>query len=415
MALRGSELRESMRKLSKFLTSQKGLLDEGDYNTVLKTHAENLKSQIGGCKTLDADEATAICDVINGMPFTPGVKKTLHKQVSDRLLQADNKQVSPMAKMQDVRSFGKYYSETDRRTMRDQTISSATKLDILSTRCLAVGLFYPNEQAFGRVLASAVAAGLCTESVDQFYEYLQDFKKALKKKRKGMCCVSRFQTLPEDPSDLPEELRAEAYGEETILPVEELKINQVLSQLVNLRSSSKRVTAQPRGAESSQLQWAGSSQGAPSMDMLVSAIGMVMERHRDQKQRGHAGSSSDIPLQFNKKTVPPKKKPLMIAAKPESENEDEDENEEPEAPAEDEAQILPEEEAPVKTKKRPLLALPDITAAEQAEWLKKPSTKTTPEAPHLGADPLNLGPMIGMNLSPFVSEPYIGPIMLQEP
>ena len=137
----------------------------------------------------------------------------------------------------------------------------------------------------------------------------------------------------------------------------------------------RRVAAQAKGAES------------PSMDMLVSAIGMVMDRNHDQKQRGHAGSSNDIPLHLTKKTVPPQK-----AAH------DSNVIEEPEASAEDEAQILPKEEAPMKTKKRPLLALPDITAAEQADWLKKPSTITTAEAPHLGADPLNFGPMVGSEL-----------------
>ena len=391
-AMRAAELQGNVRKLATFLESQRDGLEETEWQNLLKTHADSVENQLQALKVLDAEEATELCSSIQGTPFLPETKKRLKKIVSDTLLKIQNAPKTPMEKMQTVSFFGGYLTQKDREVLGDPSESNARKLDILTSRCLTVGLHYPTEQSYGNVLACAVVAGLATTSPQHFYDHLQEFKKSLKRRRAGSSLTRYVKQWPEDPKRLPEDLRQAATAE-PLAPVSETDVTQVLNCIGDLRSSSKRVA--PKETKMLQLAPSSSSRARPDMEAMMNMMQMMWQR-----AQGSARSSEELPLQFNTRRQPQNKpKPLKDAGPAqvhqptEAEEDDLDDRAgEPEEPllgvAEpEEPPAEPHEAAPKKTSpaaakvaKAPLLALPNISAAEQSQWLAKESKKSTPKA-----------------------------------
>ena len=81
------------------------------------------------------------------------------------------------------------------------------KVDLLVNRLVKVGLMWPNPETVGRIVATAMAAGLPAEDHAEFYDRVTKLTKQLHKQREGVSPAVMLQKYPDTVQQLPAKCR----------------------------------------------------------------------------------------------------------------------------------------------------------------------------------------------------------------
>ena len=268
------KLQSTMQQLGEFLLQQKDTVPADVYQNMVKAHVETIKGNIKKLPQISPAEATSLSGCLRSGPWQDEQKTEISMLLSEKLASGSVSD-SGQPKTQDCLHFGAFLSKEDRGVLKEASNSESQKLDQVAARCWKIGLFLPNESTKGRIVTSAVAAGLQVDSPQGFYEALKTFKRIMKKKREMVPgrTVFELSTYPDGPQHLPDRLK-ESY---TTDPAEGLSMEEMMrmSRVQTLRKSSKALqsslaVAVPQSSSSTG-QFGGLLQG-DQMQMLVGCL-----------------------------------------------------------------------------------------------------------------------------------------------
>ena len=268
------KLQSTIQQLGEFLKVQKNSVPADTYQGMINAHVETIKGNISKLAQLSPEEATSLSTCLRSGPWQDHHKTEISMLLSQKLANSSVAEAG-QSKTQDCLHFGAFLSKGDRDVLKEASNSESQKLDQLAARCWKIGLFLPNESTKGRIVTSAVAAGLQVDSPQGFYEALKTFKRIMKKKREMTPgrTVFELSTYPDGPQHLPDRLK-ESY---TTDPVEGLSMEEMMrmSRVQTLRKSSKALqnslaVAVPQSSSSTG-QFGGLLQG-DQMQMLVGCL-----------------------------------------------------------------------------------------------------------------------------------------------
>ena len=282
----GDQLVLMMRQLSTFLVQQRGVVDEGTWLGMLKSHKETCSNAITKIAGLTPAAATEVSAAISAGPWS------VEQKAEDQLSSPTKGAARPQ---QGCAKFGAFLSRQDREVLRDPTKSEAQKLEQLATRCLKIGLVLPTESAKGGILCCGVAAGLVLETPQAFYEALGSFKKILKRRGQQMPRTIHLTMYPDSPELLPEDLKS-SYAHD---PAEPLTTDDMLSvkSIQTLRGNAKALVAS-KGSQASGSRamvpatssnpLSGLTTGGDPMTMLCSGLMNMFQSHFLAQNEGAA-------------------------------------------------------------------------------------------------------------------------------
>ena len=228
------DLLKEITQIGEFLRAQREVLPAETWSQMNSNHVSAIHTRIGSLASLTALDATQMVEGIRTAHFMSEDKAAFCSAVSARLTELETSPKKSRKENQTCAGFYNFLSRQDRDVLKDPTASQTTKLTQLCGRCCRIGLMWPSEQSVGRILSSAVAAGL--QSVDSeasFLNAVQEFKKMLRKQRDKTPVAQWIQTYPDDPSSLPPVL-ADTYQADPASPVQVADVMAV-ERLVTLR------------------------------------------------------------------------------------------------------------------------------------------------------------------------------------
>ena len=398
------DLCQDLLELSGFLQGQRQVMNDAAFDVACSSPAENVKRRIDGLRSLETKDGTELLKAVNGLPFQAPVKQDISEAVNQVLLRAPTPKGSHRP-LQECSTFGSFLTKKDREILGDVETMDVDKLDRLAIRAISVGLVYPSEQTFGHLVAVGLAAGLQGRNHQEFMEHVIKLKAKLKHKREPFKFDPYDRSFPASPKQLPARIFEKAYGEDEL--AEEIPVG-VMRQLMNdvgaLRKNHKKI----KGPSPALVPSSSASSQNP-MEQGFRMMHMMFDYMRQQhEEQGSGGVHFTFPEKKKAKTskaLPapggsePERNPPHLALGDESSQP----AQVPPAPASAKQDMAPKslehtEGAGVSEGKRPLLALPDVSPAEQAKWLAeekpgkpakakaKPGTAAKAKAKEAGTD-----------------------------
>ena len=245
----------------------------------------------------DAQEQQVVtwCQRLGGMVMTPGLAVELATQIAagpwtnaqrDRLNQAVNSVLvrngqNTRRGLQACGNFKAYLSAGDLSALESSETSYLAKVDVITSRMLRIGLHCPAETCLGAIVSMVHHQS----SDDELKTMLEDYKKALKNKKKvaPKPAVHLLQ-YPVDPHDLPKELLASGWDQAD--PAARVNVGpDDLRPLGPLRHHNKRL-AKNRVPDLAMASGSGAAGGVQGMlmNMMMQQQQMFMQCMTGQGQ-----------------------------------------------------------------------------------------------------------------------------------
>jgi hypothetical protein len=294
-----------------FIAAQQALVGETGAASLVSGQCESFCRRVTMLPSLDAIDATKLCRVIEGGPWSGDQKTQLAGMVGARMMQTAP-QKGVRRKNQSCMTFERYLSTADVEIIVSAENTLQTKLHCIVDRCIRIGLDLPSEATCGHIIGILVAAGApeLRAQTSKTHECLTDFKKLLKRKFKGAAGEVAVTVFPNTPSELPEVRFASAYGSDAEAPCAQGSLDLAAApRTMALRRSSAQL--RPTFSEASMpanlQQPAMEQQMAPLMAMMAQMVQMV------QMARGSSsGHEAGLQLFRPQQRREPAQSPLAI-------------------------------------------------------------------------------------------------------
>ena len=208
------ELIKEIRQIGDFLKVQKDILPEPTWKEMSANHVAAIQSRIATAASLTAEEATEMVETVRLSHFLDAAKAKFCESISQRLTELQASPRKPKRDTQVCDHVHRFLSEGDRRVLADASASQTAKLSQVVSRCAHIGLLWPAENTVGKIICTAIAAGI--DSVDSepaFLNMVQDFKRMIRKKRDKLVLPQHLVVYPDDVSSLPPVFRVSYEGD----------------------------------------------------------------------------------------------------------------------------------------------------------------------------------------------------------
>ena len=163
-------------------------------------------------------QATAIGAAINGGPWTPDQRKSLHEVVNE-LLASSSTQPTRRG-MQRLSRFENFQSKPEWQSIRNKLVARQARIAQVAARLWSLGCTCPSEKETS--LRVAVILALCEGVSDDesILNIFEDLKKAVKACAEKPYPHQHLLAYPSSPCDLPREMFEFAYPPDQSQPVE---------------------------------------------------------------------------------------------------------------------------------------------------------------------------------------------------
>ena len=179
-----------------------------DMSAAIGAQAIAVKNRIQVLGSLQPAQSSELQELVLAGPWTDIQKGDIASAITAGCVSSSASAGGPLSpKHQTLENFMGYLSVADAGKLGDATMNKYTKLEVLSTRALAVGLFKPDEKTFKNILGAGVAAGLELAAQEKL-PMMTELKRILRNAAKRNSHPTPWLTIyPCLPGDLPDTLR----------------------------------------------------------------------------------------------------------------------------------------------------------------------------------------------------------------
>ena len=229
------DLIKEITQIGDFLRAQKEILPEEVWTHMSMNHVSAVEARILALTSMTPEEATVMVESIRVAHYAADAKSRFCEAVSSRLSQLQASPKKARKENQTCAGFYNYLSKQDRDILADAAASQTTKLTQVVSRCCKIGLMWPAEQTVGRVMCTAVAAGLSTVDTEAtFLNAVQEYKRILRKQRDKTPLPQFILNYGDDPSSLPDTMRV-SYQADPVSPIQVADV-MAIESMVALRN-----------------------------------------------------------------------------------------------------------------------------------------------------------------------------------
>ena len=199
---------KALQQVQELLTVQQPLLGQS-FDAVMEAQCTNMAVLFQN-NPIAMDESTELSAMIAAGPWTQQQKEKLATLLASQLVNTMKETSTGKAKRkqnQELRNFYGYLTAEDKAILSAQS-SLHSRLSHVAHVCGKLQLLWPSEQTVGHVL-NTVAHFNSTElqTAADYLHAVQSIKKLIKAHEKASTRGFFVQTYPDDPRDLPEEVK----------------------------------------------------------------------------------------------------------------------------------------------------------------------------------------------------------------
>lgn len=210
MASLYEQVRDDVNHISRLVRQQQASLKDSsfDMSAAVQAQAIAVKNRILVLGSLQPAQSSELQELVLAGPWTDIQKGDISSAITAGCVSSGALAGGPLSpKHQTLENFMGYLSVADTGKLKDPAMNKYTKLEILSTRALAVGLFKPDEKTFKNILGAGVSAGLelaAQEKLPMMTELKRILRNGAKRSSHPTPWMDRY---PCAPGELPDTLR----------------------------------------------------------------------------------------------------------------------------------------------------------------------------------------------------------------
>ena len=257
-----AELLQSLKEVQAYLTSQKKVLKKaGSLAACMDQQATAWEAKLKTAK-ITASDAEDLLQVLAKGPWTESQAELIGTAINQAVLGNIAKGAKPGKRPpQTMTTFQSYLTKRDMDVLSSTPTPMAAKIEQLASRCVQLGLMWPNEPSIRHIVAVAIGAGLQAGdgTPAAIFEVMKEFKRVLRNMRSKVAKSEDIYLVeyPKAPQDLAKLMATYAEGDPPVPsfePSEQLGLCQI-SAKISLRGNNKMLeNGTPSSSQSSQAQ-----------------------------------------------------------------------------------------------------------------------------------------------------------------
>ena len=242
-----AELLNSLKEVQAYLTSQQKVLKTaGSLAACMDQQAMAWEAKIKTAK-ITASEAEDLLQVVAKGPWSEQQAELLGTAINQAVLGATQGAKPGKRLPQTMKNFQAYLTKRDMDILSSVPTPLATKMDQLASRCVQLGLMWPNETSIRHIVAVGIGAGLQTgECPSAIFEAMKEFKRVLRNMRSKItkndeCLGAYVVEYPNTPQDLAQLMATYHESDPPVPsfePSEHIGLCQISSK-ISLRGNNK--------------------------------------------------------------------------------------------------------------------------------------------------------------------------------
>ena len=209
--------KKDIQSIGDLLETQQTALPGSDMTKAVATQSANVLRRLRSIRLITPEQMIEIQSTILQGPWTQSQKEEMVAVLTEQQAKGSANSSSPQQQM--VEDFVPFLSVHDVGVLSNPNVSHLVKLQVMSDRCMAIGVLHPTETSYRNILSAAVATGL-TLTPDERLPYLGELKRlvrsAAKKTQRPEPYLHKYPTAA---GDLPAALRA-CYEDDPVATVE---------------------------------------------------------------------------------------------------------------------------------------------------------------------------------------------------
>ena len=200
-----AELLQSLKEVQAYLTSQKMVLKKaGSLAACMDQQCTAWEAKLKTAK-ITASDAEDLLQVLAKGPWTESQAELIGTAINQAVLGTTNK--GAKRPPQTVKNFQAYLTKRDMDVLSSTPTPMAAKIEQLASRCVQLGLMWPNEPSIRHIVAVAIGAGLQAGdgTPAAIFEVMKEFKRVLRNMRSKVAKSEDIYLVeyPKAPQDLP--------------------------------------------------------------------------------------------------------------------------------------------------------------------------------------------------------------------
>ena len=227
--------------------------------------------------------AVTIAETLAKGPWTNAQKDRLTEALNSALLTRPEK---GRRGMQSCNNFKAYLTKSDLESLQSNEVSYLSKIDLVTTRMIRIGLQCPSEKCFGIIVATVDSLANVKSTDDELKVKLEDYKRSLRNKKKTTPKAEvHLLEYPTDPRELPRELCASGWDESD--PPARLNVGP--GDMITpgpLRNHNRRLTMNKNMAM---------AQGVPQGGVSGMLMNMMLQQQQMFMQMAGRGQDAELP------------------------------------------------------------------------------------------------------------------------
>lgn len=227
-------------------SQQKVLKTAGSLAACMDQQAMAWEAKIKTAK-ITASEAEDLLQVVAKGPWSEQQAELLGTAINQAVLGATQGAKRGKRLPQTMNNFQAYLTKRDMDILSSVPTPLATKMDQLASRCVQLGLMWPNETSIRHIVAVGIGAGLQTgECPSAIFEAMKEFKRLLRNMRSKVtksdeCLGAYVVEYPNTPQDLAQLMATYQESDQPVPsfePSEHIGLCQISSK-ISLRGNNK--------------------------------------------------------------------------------------------------------------------------------------------------------------------------------
>lgn len=210
MASLFQQVKDDVSHISKLVKQQQTSLEgtSFDMSAAIQAQAIAVKNRINVLGSLQPAQSAELQELVLSGPWTDIQKGDISSAITAGCVASSTTARGPLSpKHQTLENFMGYLSVADSEKLADPAVNKYMKLEVLSSRAIAIGLFKPDEKSFKSILGAGVSAGLelaAQEKLPMMTELKRMLRSSAKRHSHPTPWIDKYPCLP---GDLPDTLR----------------------------------------------------------------------------------------------------------------------------------------------------------------------------------------------------------------
>ena len=154
------QCKNDIQNIGDLLQTQQTSLPGSDMTKAIATQSANVLRRLRSIRLITTEQMIEIQSTILQGPWTQSQKEEMVAVLTEQQAKGSSNSNSSSPQQQVVEDFVPFLIVQDLEVLSDPNASHLVKLQVMSNRCMSIGVVHPSETSYRNILSAAVATGL---------------------------------------------------------------------------------------------------------------------------------------------------------------------------------------------------------------------------------------------------------------